>query len=493
MNRFLIVALLFLVLCRCSAGSNNPSNLASPGKKLLNADSITMVFRDTLKNEISISYNTELGDEVYFGIPSGIKQITLYCGRLSFATITNKKQKIQLPLFGGDTIFIETGISKKYSYLSRKVTFLDTSFFRYSQVQNRLYFDSLITLNQKTLGNKIGTGNLVTIKENIPESLLSSLFLLDKQISDIQFRQIDSLVSAGEMTFPFGEMYKAIIVSHFLNNTVLLCFRESGDKDPYLAVLNNHEYVNEKYLKYDPGGYRYFLKSFIMDVVLHSKYERAGHEIIFNYPQAYDSIPNFIESGYLQEFMRLLCLKEMRNSTSTAEFKGYLTRFLTGCKVNELLVYARTNFVEKPVANDKNGQLRSITGRGMTVDSLLMMNRGRYILLDFWASWCLPCRESIVKSRELIVKLDTSRIVYYYISIDSDESAWRAASAKDKLPPGINFLLTNPNESSFLRDIKLTTIPRYIVLDRTGKIIYLNAPAPETVAFKNLMNKLLAE
>ncbi|GAA4764080.1 MULTISPECIES: TlpA family protein disulfide reductase [Flavobacterium] len=59
--------------------------------------------------------------------------------------------------------------------------------------------------------------------------------------------------------------------------------------------------------------------------------------------------------------------------------------------------------------------------------------KGKYILVDFWASWCQPCRLGNKKLVKLHKDLNTEKIEIIGISIDADKSKWIKAIEKDKI------------------------------------------------------------
>lgn len=58
---------------------------------------------------------------------------------------------------------------------------------------------------------------------------------------------------------------------------------------------------------------------------------------------------------------------------------------------------------------------------------------GKWILLDFWAGWCGPCREAHPRLKELYSKADSNKFTIVSISIDNDRKRWLKAVADDKL------------------------------------------------------------
>lgn len=71
----------------------------------------------------------------------------------------------------------------------------------------------------------------------------------------------------------------------------------------------------------------------------------------------------------------------------------------------------------------------TIDGEHLDLESL----HGRVVVLDFWASWCGPCRDSIAFLRGLQKKYAAQPVVLVSISVDTDAAAWRATIADEKM------------------------------------------------------------
>jgi len=122
----------------------------------------------------------------------------------------------------------------------------------------------------------------------------------------------------------------------------------------------------------------------------------------------------------------------------------------------------------------------------LLLDELIDNDKIYYI--DFWASWCLPCLKEIPESKKLQKEFENKGINFLYISTDKNEKAWRKALRETGLSVSNNYLLS---EDTQLEKIKVTSIPRYIILGKSGKIINYDAPYPSDPKTKVIFNELL--
>lgn len=93
--------------------------------------------------------------------------------------------------------------------------------------------------------------------------------------------------------------------------------------------------------------------------------------------------------------------------------------------------------------------------------------KGKYVLIDFWASWCVPCRVSFPRMREVYSKYKEDNFTIYSISIDENKSAWLKAVKEEANPWPQTLDTKNISQSGFA----VTAVPTTFLIDPSGKII----------------------
>ena len=113
-------------------------------------------------------------------------------------------------------------------------------------------------------------------------------------------------------------------------------------------------------------------------------------------------------------------------------------------------------------------------------DSILKLSslQGKVVLIDFWASWCAPCRAANPYVEKLYKKYKEKGFEVYAVSIDTKKEAWLKAVKKDKL----TYLQVNENTgwySKVAEQYYVDQIPTNFLLDKTGRIVAINLEGKE--------------
>ncbi|MBP4142584.1 TlpA family protein disulfide reductase [Flavobacterium sp. P4023] len=117
--------------------------------------------------------------------------------------------------------------------------------------------------------------------------------------------------------------------------------------------------------------------------------------------------------------------------------------------------------------------------------------RGSYVFIDVWATWCGPCKYEFPFIGKVEKMYHGKNIKFVSISIDrlKDEQKWRDMIKKEGLV-GIQLLADKEINSSFIAGYYIQAIPRFIILDKEGKIINSDSPRPSEPELLDILNSL---
>lgn len=159
-----------------------------------------------------------------------------------------------------------------------------------------------------------------------------------------------------------------------------------------------------------------------------------------------------------------------------------LTAFLKDRKAKLLLNNALNNSMSSPFdyLNFKGGNTK------------LSDFNGKYVYIDVWATWCGPCIAEIPFLKKVEEKYEGKNIAFVSISVDvqKDFDKWKKFVAEKQLG-GVQLFADKDWNSDFMKSYSINSIPRFILIDPSGKIVSADAARPSDSKLSEQLDALL--
>ncbi len=429
----------------------------------------------------------------------------------------NKKEKVQYVLFSGN---IKNHIDQKI-----KIYGDDTNFQKVIDINKNGSFSDTLKINskgnysflidQKRTNMYLDRGDQLHLSVDVKNFEQSIIFqgissdinnyIIQKQILDQTFLLDHSTLFSKEV----NEFKDQIREQKQTKNNLLKKYSNLEKEFISSEIRKNHyEYLSQLY-SYE-GLHPYFTNK------INYKTPKSFLDEFKNFD--FDNAIDFEKSGVYRKlcFDIFFKIADEKDKVSSVNFmKNQLTKIKT-TKIKDLLIKNIANRIslknneskdlyeiimqvsdDQQLKTDLTNKIKEIqkiqerTARGQNSPTFvnyvnskggntsLIDFKGKYLFLDIWATWCGSCIKEFPYLEKIKKKYKNRNIEFIGISIDKEEkySAWKKM-VKEKELGGIQLFADNDWNSKFIQDYGISSIPRFILIDPTGKIIEAIAPPP---------------
>lgn len=385
------------------------------------------------------------------------------------------------------SLFVEVGDNMVINFTDAKVD-STISFSGKGSVENKFLFSFNKKFESQGVVNDIQV-KMIGLSQSAFVKFNDSLKLLKQQMLKKEFKgPNDAFVQYINFKTDYYWANNKVIYPRIISQVKSINFKTIQPDSVYYSFLTPQFIQNEK--AFNTAMYVSFLANYHADYTLKDQ-EKNGWDPNLFYGKEYE-FAKLNYTGKVKDVMLANILNQIfqqqKSSAVVALFEDYKV-----LNVNPNLLHPMSEMVAEI---NKYGPGKPWPADLMLVDSTgkqvhIADFKGKLVYIDFWASWCGPCRHEMPYSKQLIEKFKGKDVVFLFISIDADGNAWKKAMRQEMLD-GIHATSPGNWSSPATKQLNIPSIPRYMFLDRNGNFISNEAPRPSNGA-EQLIEEYLAK
>ena len=303
-------------------------------------------------------------------------------------------------------------------------------------------------------------------QQKVNSKNIDSVLALRKAFSNFKMQQLADYRRAHKMSDVYYRWLSSKYTYEPFDRTVVENIKNDSLDEPALAKIMEKG-INDEYAALHTVEYNDLI-NFFTGFHLRKNY---GKNITLSDRFTFVADGNLLNGSTRDVYLsRLLALVvRMPDSIYAPLFSKY-DKIVHNKKLKQSVISRRNDYTN-PIQSNNNAA---------SLSEIFRKYKGKVIYVDFWASWCIPCRAEMPNAEVLKKKLTGKDIVFLYFGYDDKEKAW--LKAREQLSvEGEHYLLNEKllNETNALFGIK--SIPHYAIIDKNGDIVNKNADRPADV------------
>ena len=316
---------------------------------------------------------------------------------------------------------------------------------------------------------------LDTIKGKLTD-MLDSIKNESEEILNLEKARVDYYIQYLKANYP---EYNAEILGEEFNS-------DSADYSMF-NDFNPNKCCHLMFDEYSNLVNKYISLKLSKEVNLNEFYEKPAIERL---SKLFAVIDTNISNPEIRDYLKHNDLVEEIQFGKFYELSDEVNAFVEKCqtvgyknKVNAIFTKKMQLAPGKPAPLFKE---KDIDGKEVSLENL----KGNLVYVDFWATWCGPCKYELPYLAKLEKEYHGKKIVFVSMSVDDDFSAWENKVKNEKLQ-GVQLHAEGAWASVPATSYQVKAIPTFFLIDGNGMIILPNAPRPSSEEIRQLIDENL--